>query len=197
MPSSYAFRIATVLALITLAPVALAHQQGAVDSGALVSGFMHPFGGIDHLLAMLAVGMWGAQLGRPALWMLPVAFPMLMAAGGVLGIAGIPFPSVELGIALSVVVLGAVILLNARPPLAISLAIVSGFALFHGYAHGVELPSQADPLPYSFGFVLATGLIHLAGIAIGLITHLPRGLAMLRAGGAAIAATGVWLLVGL
>ncbi|MEN8174461.1 MAG: HupE/UreJ family protein [Pseudomonadota bacterium] len=176
---------------------ALAHQQGAADSTAFLGGFSHPFGGVDHLLAMLAVGIWGARLGMPAIWMLPVAFPMLMAVGGALGILGVPLPSVELGIALSVVVLGAVILFALRPPLWISLLIVSFFAVFHGYAHGIELPRQADPLPYSLGFVTATGLIHLAGIGIGLVARLPHGMTLLRAGGGMIAATGVYLLAAL
>lgn len=187
---------APVLCLMALLPMpGWAHEQGTVLGSGLLVGFLHPFGGLDHMLAMLAVGMWGAQLGMPALWMLPVAFPMLMTFGGVAGILGLPLPSVELGIAVSVVVLGSVILFNVRPPLWLSVTIVSGFAVFHGYAHGVELPGQADPLPYSVGFVVATGLIHLTGIVIGMVTRLPRGLALLRSGGGAIAATGVYLLL--
>ncbi len=185
------------LVLLLLSSGAFAHQQGAVDSGSFVTGFMHPFGGLDHLLAMLAVGMWGARLGMPALWMLPVAFPMLMAMGGVMGILALPLPSIELGIALSVVVLGGVILASVKPPLWASILIVSFFALFHGYAHGAELPQQSDPLPYSVGFVVATGLIHIAGILIGFVTRLPHGMLALRAGGGAIAATGIFLLISL
>ncbi len=185
------------LVLLLLSSGAFAHQQGAVDSGSFVTGFMHPFGGLDHLLAMLAVGMWGARLGMPALWMLPVAFPMLMATGGVMGILALPLPSIELGIALSVVVLGGMILASVKPPLWASILIVSFFALFHGYAHGAELPQQSDPLPYSVGFVVATGLIHIAGILIGFVTRLPHGMLALRAGGGAIAVTGVFLLISL
>lgn len=185
------------MTLLLLSTPAWAHEQGAVGSGSFVTGFTHPFGGLDHMLAMVAVGMWGARLGMPALWMLPVAFPLLMAAGGVMGILGLPLPSIELGIALSVVVLGAVILVALRPPLWVAILIVSFFAVFHGYAHGAELPGHSDPLPYSLGFIVATGLIHIAGILIGFVTRLPHGMTALRAGGGAIAAAGVYLLVGL
>ncbi len=189
------YRLATFTLLFPAA--AFAHQQGAVDSNALLVGFAHPFGGIDHLLAMLAVGMWGAILGMPALWMLPIAFPMLMAVGGVAGILGLPLPSIELGIALSVIVLGAVILFALRPPLWGSLLIVSFFAVFHGYAHGIELPQQTDPLGYSLGFVIATGLIHIAGILIGFVTRLPNGEMLLRICGGGFAIAGIYLLVAL
>ncbi|HIP69680.1 MAG TPA: HupE/UreJ family protein [Chromatiales bacterium] len=183
---------------VSLLPVAaFAHQQGVMDSNAFVMGFTHPFGGIDHLLAILAVGMWGTLLGMPALWMLPVAFPMLMAIGGVAGILGLPVPGIELGIALSVIVLGAVILFAFRPPLGASLLIVSFFALFHGYAHGIVLPQQTDPLGYSLGFVVATGLIHITGILIGFIARLPYGVNMLRLSGGIFSAAGVYLLISL
>ena len=183
---------------ISLLPVAaFAHQQGAVDANAFLVGFAHPFGGIDHLLAMLAVGMWGALLGMPALWTLPIAFPMLMAVGGVAGILGLPLPNIEIGIALSVIVLGAVILFAVRPPLWSSLLIVSFFAVFHGYAHGIELPQQTDPLGYSLGFVVATGLIHIAGILIGFVTRLPNGVTLLRICGGGFTAAGIYLLASL
>lgn len=189
-------RNAGLFAALVLLPLAAgAHEQGAIGANAFLTGFLHPLGGLDHMLAMLAVGMWGALLGMPALWLLPVAFPLLMAVGGVLGMVGFPLPTVELGIALSVLVLGAVIAINFRAPLWVSLLVVSFFAIFHGYAHGVELPAQTNPLSYSLGFVVATGLIHLAGIGIGMVTHLPRGMLLLRAGGGAIAAAGAFLLV--
>jgi urease accessory protein len=142
---------------------------------------------------MLAVGMWGAQLRNPAIWLLPVAFPQVMALGGVAGILAVPLVGIELGIALSVIVLGSMIALDRRPPLWAALAIVSFFAVFHGYAHGAELPGKAGAVAYSAGFVTATGLIHLTGIGIGLVVKLPRGVAMLRAGGSAIAAVGLFL----
>lgn len=187
-------RFFTLAALTAVPALVLAHEQGTVTSSAFIAGFQHPFGGLDHLLAMLAVGMWGAQLGMPALWVLPVAFPMLMAVGGVTGLIGLPLPSIELGIALSVLVLGAAILFKARPPLWVGFVLVGFFALFHGHAHGLELPGFADPLPYSLGFVVATGLIHIGGIVVGLVTHLRHGMLALRAFGGLIAITGAWLL---
>ena len=188
------FRPAVAVAIATaLFPSAAFAHTGTGVLGGFSSGFLHPMSGVDHVLAMLAVGMWGAQLGAPALWALPVAFPLVMALGGVAGILGIPLPSVEWGIALSVIVLGAVIAFDRRPPLALAALLVAFFAVFHGYAHGVELPHQAGALAYSAGFVIATGTIHLAGIGIGLVTHLPSGLRVLRAGGTAIAAAGLYL----
>ena len=161
--------------------------------GGFASGFLHPLSGVDHVLAMLAVGMWGAQLGPPALWALPVTFPLIMSLGGVAGILGVPLPSVEAGIALSVITLGAMIALDQRPPLAVALPLIAFFAVFHGYAHGLELPGKAGAVAYSAGFVLATGMIHIAGIGIGLVVKLPHGLRLLRAGGTAISAAGLYL----
>lgn len=187
-------------AVVLIVPsLAGAHEAGAPAGNGFVAGFMHPIGGLDHILAMLAVGMWGAQLGNPAIWVLPVAFPLVMALGGVAGIIGVPLPSVELGIAISVVILGAMIALDRRPPVAVAGLLVAFFAVFHGYAHGVELPGQTDAVAYSAGFVLATGLIHIAGIGIGFVTELEHGMRLLRAGGAAISLTGValtWRLLG-
>jgi urease accessory protein len=174
---------------------ALAHQQGTIGSSALLTGLSHPISGIDHVLAMLAVGMWGARLGMPAIWLLPVTFPLMMTLGGIAGMLGLPLPGVELGIGLSVVVLGGVILAGLRAPLWVSMPLVGVFAVFHGYAHGVEMPSQGDPLAYSLGFVVATGLIHIAGIAIGLVTRLPHGHTLLRIGGGCITAAGIYLLM--
>lgn len=172
---------------------AYAHTESAATAGGLIAGLLHPLSGLDHVLAMLAVGMWGALLGNPALWVLPVAFPMVMAFGGIAGILGLPLPAVELGITLSVIVLGAMIAFDRRPVLPIAGLLVAFFAVFHGYAHGVELPSQASGVAYSAGFVIATGMIHLAGIGIGFVVQLPRGLGVLRSGGAAIALTGLYL----
>jgi urease accessory protein len=142
---------------------------------------------------MLAVGMWGAQLGNPAIWALPVAFPMVMAFGGVAGILGVPLPVVEFGVTLSVIVLGSMIALDRHPPLWGAALIVAFFAVFHGYAHGTELPGQTGAVAYSAGFVVATGLIHLTGIGIGLVIKLPHGTEILRIGGSAIAVTGLLL----
>jgi urease accessory protein len=184
-------------ALVLLAPAAaLAHEQGVSAGAGFLTGFLHPIRGVDHVLAMFAIGLWGSQLGMPGIWVLPVAFPLVMAFGGALGIAGVNLPGTELGIALSVVALGAVIALALRPPVGGALALAAFFAVFHGHAHGAELPGQTGAIAYSAGFVLATGLIHLAGIAVGLVIHLPRGPVLVRAGGAAIALAGLWLLSG-
>jgi urease accessory protein len=142
---------------------------------------------------MLAVGMWGARLGSPAIWALPVAFPLVMALGGVAGILGLPLVAVELGVTLSVITLGSMIALDQRPPLWVASLLVAFFAVFHGYAHGAELPGQTGAVPYSAGFVVATGLIHLTGIGIGFVIKLPHGIRMLRIGGSAIAAAGLFL----
>lgn len=178
--------------LVSWPATALAHQ-GQATAGGFLAGFLHPLGGLDHVLAMLAVGMWGAQLGAPAIWALPVAFPLVMSFGGVVGILGLPLPAVEPGIVLSVIVLGAAIALARRPPLAVAGVIVSVFAICHGYAHGTELPKQAGAVAYSAGFVLATGGIHLAGIGVGAVIHLPHGERVLRAGGSAISLAGLAL----
>ena len=149
------------------------------------------------MLAMVAVGIWGAQLKRPAIWVLPVAFPLVMSIGGLLGIRGVPLPGVEIGVAASAVVLGVVIALELRPPLWVAGAIVSAFAIFHGHAHGTELPKAAAPLTYAVGFVIATGLLHVCGILIGLVEARPAGARLLRTAGGLIAATGIFLLAGL
>jgi len=176
---------------LVLAPIAWAHTGGG-EAGGFIAGFSHPLFGYDHLLAMLAVGIWGAFLGAPAIWVLPVAFPLVMAVGAVFGIAGVPLPGVEWGIALSVIALGAAILMAARPPIAAAAALVAAFAIFHGYAHGQELPGGASPVAFAAGFVLATGSIHVAGIAIGLLVRVPYGTAILRTGGALIALAGCY-----
>lgn len=168
----------------------MAHD-GTGLAGGFAAGFIHPLMGFDHMLAMVAVGIWGAFLGRPLLVALPVMFPAAMALGGGIGMAGLAFPPVEAGIAISVAVLGAMVLFAIRLPLVAACALVGGFALFHGYAHGIELPSAADPIGYSAGFVLCTGLLHLAGIALGTLRSLPVGAAALRAVGGFIALLGL------
>ncbi len=182
------------LALLVTGP-AWAHS-GAGDVGGFAAGLLHPVSGVDHMLAMIAVGMWGAQLGLPLIWLLPVTFPLVMALGGLLGGLGVPLPAVEPGIAASVLVLGAMVALAFRPPAWVAALIVGMWAIFHGYAHGAELPAGADAFTYGLGFVIATGLLHLVGIALGSIIRWPAGVTALRAGGAAICAAGLWLLVG-
>jgi urease accessory protein len=183
------------LAALALSPTpALAHT-GAGVIGGFASGFLHPLAGADHMLAMVAVGIWGSQLGAPMVWMLPVTFPLVMALGGVLGVRGVPLPGVEIGVAASALLLGAMILFAARPPRWAAMMAVGVFAVFHGYAHGSELPNAASPLAYGCGFVLTTGMLHVTGIAIGLIHRRPSGAVALRGLGALIAAGGVYFVV--
>jgi urease accessory protein len=180
--------------LMACAGAASAHSDAAGMAGGFMSGFFHPLLGWDHVIAMVAVGLWGAFLGMPALWLLPVVFPLVMTVGGALGVMGVPLPAVETGIALSAVALGAVVAAALRPPLWVAAVLVGIFAIFHGHAHGTELPDAADPVAYSLGFVTATGLLHLAGIALGLVTRWPAGVTAVRAVGAGIAVGGLGFL---
>lgn len=183
----------TTLLLLAAAGPALAHTGEGV-AGGFAAGFLHPLAGPDHVVAMVAVGLWGAFLGRPAVWVLPVVFPLVMAFGGALGVVGVPLPAVEIGIAASAIVLGAMVAFAARPPLWVAAVIVGAFAVFHGHAHGTELPDAASPVAYSLGFVIATGLLHASGIAVSLVTRWPPGRHVVRACGAIIAALGVFFL---
>ncbi|WP_395692842.1 HupE/UreJ family protein [Piscinibacter sp.] len=185
--------LALLAAFALAAPLAQAHE-GAGLTGGFMSGFAHPLLGWDHVVAMLAVGLWGAFLGAPALWLLPVVFPLVMAAGGALGVLGVPLPAVEIGIAVSAIALGGVVAGALRPPLWVAALLVALFAIFHGHAHGTELPQAASPLAYSLGFVVATGLLHLTGIALGLLTRWPAGRIAVRGMGAGIALLGVLFL---
>ncbi len=187
-----AFVSAVIFLAVTAAP-ASAHT-GTGLAGGFQSGFLHPFSGFDHLLAMVSVGLWGAFLGRPLIVALPVIFPTVMAIGGILGIAGVSLPPVEIGIAVSVLVLGAMIAGAVRAPVWLAVTIVAIFAIFHGYAHGKELPSAADPVGYSAGFVLATGLLHVVGIGIGLINERPGGAVITRSMGGLVMIAGMWFL---
>ena len=186
--------LALALMLFALPTVAEAHILSG-EGGGFLHGFEHPLSGLDHMLAMFCVGLWGAQMGGRSVWSLPIAFPLIMVAGGVMGIAGIPLPAVESGIALSIIVLGAAIACLWRPPEWLAIAVIGVFAIFHGYAHGAELPNAADPADYAFGFVVATGLIHLAGIAVGLGFQRLHGGQMARALGGLIGLGGVYFLV--
>jgi len=171
----------------------LAHIQQGQAVG-FVTGLEHPWSGLDHVLAMIAVGLWGAQLGNPALWILPVTFPMIMAMGAMMGLLGIPLPGIEVGIAVSAILLGAMVLGEVRPKLYIAAVMVGFFAIFHGHAHGTELPPGQSGLLYSMGFVIATGCLHGIGILIGTIHRWPAGKLALRSAGAFIAAMGVFFL---
>lgn len=186
---------ATLLALRLGATPAFAHITVGMGNG-ITDGFLHPLTGLDHLLAMVSVGIWGAELGAPAIWLLPIAFPMIMALGAALGVVGVPLPAGELIIALSVIVLGALVALAQRLHISAALVIVGVFAVAHGHAHGEELPHAADALAFTVGFVLATGLLHLAGIVIGLLARWPWGFAVIRSAGCAVAGVGCYFVYG-
>jgi urease accessory protein len=178
------------LTAMLLAQSASAHL-GQGEANGFLAGLAHPVSGMDHVLAMVAVGLWGAQLGAPAIWVLPIAFPLVMALGGMLGFLGVPIPGVEYGIAASAVLLGAAVAFELRPPLIVAALLVGVFAVFHGHAHGTELPPGQSALLYSMGFVVATGCLHAVGIGIGTVHRRSGGRNLLRTAGAAIAAGGV------
>lgn len=193
-----AFQLKFLLFIVcsfTLPGTVLAHTGEGITGG-LMSGFMHPIAGLDHVTAMVAVGIFGAFLGRPAIWVLPIVFPLVMALGGVLGLVGVSIPFIEVGIAVSSIVLGLLILFSVKWPLWIAAIIVGAFAIFHGHAHGTELPKAASALAYSVGFVVSTGLLHLAGIGIGELIRWPAGRMIARAIGGIIALAGVGFLTG-
>ena len=171
----------------------LGHLSGEV-SGGLQSGLLHPISGLDHVLAMVAVGLWGAQLGAPQVWVLPLVFPLVMACGAALGIMGVHIPGVEVGIATSAIVLGCMVLFAARPPLVVSSILVGVFAIFHGHAHGAELPHGESGILFSIGFVIGTGLLHAAGIGIGSLHRWPWGEKCLRFAGAIVLMGGCYFL---
>ena len=187
------FPVALVLLAALWAPSSLAHVQQSEAYG-FVTGFLHPVSGADHVVAMIAVGLWGAQLGAPAIWVLPVAFPLVMAMGGMLAFLGVPVPGVEYGIAASAVVLGAAVAFEARPPLLVAALVVGCFAIFHGHAHGTELPAGQSALLYSVGFVVATGCLHALGIGIGTVHRWSWGQGVLRGAGTLVAAGGVFFM---
>ena len=182
-----------LLAVLCAPAPLLAHPRGGEATG-FFAGLSHPVSGLDHVLAMIAVGLWGAQLGPPAVWLLPVTFPMVMAFGGTLGLLGVKLPGIEVGIALSAIGRGAAVLFEARPKLWIAAVLVGFFAIFHGHAHGTELPAGANGVLYSLGFVIATGLLHATGIGIGLIHRWPAGRTALRWAGAVVALAGLAFL---
>lgn len=182
------------LLLALLPSIALAHAQVGTADG-FVTGFMHPVLGPDHLIAMVAVGLWGAQLGSPAIWLLPITFPLVMALGAMLGAVGVSVPSVEVGIAVSAIALGVMVASAARPPFGLAMTIVGVFAIFHGHAHGTELPAAVNPLAYGVGFVVATGLLHLTGILFGLLIAWPLNGRAVRLCGGSIAVGGGWFLM--
>lgn len=185
--------IALLLIVSALPQPAFAHIVNGAQGG-FGSGFAHPLTGPDHFLAMFAVGLWGAQMGGTRVWSLPVTFPLIMVIGGVYGMLGLPLPRVEIGIALSIVALALAIVFAWHPPQWVALAIITVFAICHGYAHGAELPLSTDPADYAIGFVLATGMIHLFGIGVGLVLTKPRKGQLGRMLGGAIGLGGLYFL---
>lgn len=184
-----------IAALLTLAATAARAHTGIGDTAGFAHGFAHPLGGIDHILAMVAVGLFAAQIGGRALWLVPLSFVSVMSLGGIIGMAGVGLPFVEIGIGLSVVVLGLAVAFGVRLPTAAAMALVGLFAIFHGHAHGAEMPESASGLTYGIGFVLATTLLHVLGIGIGRVgTAIGQG--VLRTAGTAMALAGVVILAG-
>jgi len=185
-----------LVAAAAAAPTADFAHTGLGDAHDLLHGFMHPIGGPDHVLAMVAVGMIAAQLGGRALWTIPTSFVAVMAVAGACAMAGIRLPYVEIGIAFSVIALGAVVALPVKLSLAIVAAMVAVFAVFHGYSHGLEV-GDGSGIAFGFGFASATALLHLAGIGLSrALDHagVPRGRRIARAGGGTFAVAGVAML---
>lgn len=188
----------TLTTAVLLIPTAALAHTGHGDGHGLVHGFAHPLGGLDHILAMVTVGLFAWQLGGRALWLVPASFILMMAAGGAAGMAGVPMPLVEFGIAASVIVLGTIVAIGIKTPVAIAMGLVGAFAIFHGYAHGAEMPVDASGLTYAAGFVLATALLHAAGIALGMgIGRLSNvyGRVGYQVSGGLVAAIGALILV--
>lgn len=184
-----------VLVAMWAGPAAAHVGHGTMGSGNFLDGFLHPVTGLDHLVAMVAVGLWGAQLRAPAIWLLPITFPLVMAVGGFLGLIGVPLPGVDAGVAMSGVVLGVCVATAARPPLWIPAIIVGAFGLLHGYAHGMEMPMSGSPMAFGAGFVVATGMLHLCGILVGLLVRWPTGAVIVRASGVVIVVVAGYSLV--
>jgi urease accessory protein len=184
---------AAIPLLAALNSPALAHV--GLHVAGLGDGLAHPLSGLDHILAMVAVGLWAAQLGRPAFWLLPVTFPLVMGLGALMGAAGLSLPWGEMGIVGSVLILGAAVALRLRPAIPLSLALIAVFALFHGYSHGTELPPSVSALAYGAGFIAATLVLHGIGLAVGALSAAPAGRLATRGAGAAIAGAGAVLLM--
>jgi urease accessory protein len=191
----FALTVWIVLYGLAAAP-AWAHFSEATGGG-WSAGFAHPFSGLDHLFATVAVGIWAVQIGRPAIWLLPASFALVMALGAALSLAGVPLPGVDDGIALSVAVLGVLLAVAARPGIAIGVAVVALFGLVHGYAHGAEMPASAAPVLYAVGFLAATASLLLIGVALGLAAQSRVGQRLLPFGAAAMAGIGITLMLAL
>lgn len=180
---------------MALAGAAEAHTGAGATTGAM-HGFFHPLGGLDHLLAMVSVGLFAFLLGGRALWLVPLSFVAMMAAGGVAGMEGVGIPFVETGIALSVIVIGGLVALGRSLPLAAAMSVVGAFALFHGYAHGAEMPLAASGLGYGAGFLSATAALHSAGVGLGVAAAGLSDAKIMRTAGALVSAAGIALIGG-
>jgi urease accessory protein len=191
------FGLGAWLALYGLAAAPAWAHFGAVQGGGWSDGFAHPFSGIDHFVAMVAIGLWTAQLGGRSLWLLPSVFTLLMVAGAVLGFAGVALPGAEDGIALSLAVPGVLLAVAARPRLTWGAALVGVFGLVHGYAHGTEMPESVTPALYALGFLCATVVLQAFGVVLGTAATSRAGQKLLPLGAAAIAGIGVSLLLSL
>jgi urease accessory protein len=190
--------LSLLIGLLTVVAPAFAHENGA-DAHGLVHGLLHPLGGIDHVLAMVAVGVFAALLGGRAVWRVPAAFLGMMALGGVLGAFAVPLPMVETGIALSLVALGAALALRLRMATALAMGLAGFFAVFHGHAHGAEMPELASGLAYGAGFVLSTAGLHAAGLGLGSLRgrlDAGREFGLVRVVAALVALAGAGLLTG-
>lgn len=185
---------AVIIVLGALLPSFAYAHVGIGETSGLLHGFAHPFSGLDHLCAMLAVGLWAAQMGGRSVWVVPLSFVGVMAVGGMLPMLGIALPFVEQGIVLSVLLLGVLIAAAVRLPLWLGSGMVGLFALWHGHAHGAEMPALASGMTYALGFVLTTALLHVAGIAFGLGMQRLTRERVIRFAGAGIALCGVYLI---
>jgi urease accessory protein len=190
-------RLLAALLFCLLPASAFAHEGASLPYGSFLAGLTHPVLGADHFLAMVSVGMVSAQIGGRAIWTVPATFVGVMAFGGLLGYLDIGMTAIEAGIAISVLALGIAIAADRRLPISLVMTTVGFFAIFHGYAHGAEMPTVANAVTYSLGFMTGTAALHVAGVIIGDISqHYSAGKLMLRFSGAAIAATGAYFLAG-
>jgi urease accessory protein len=183
----------TLLGVFLLPALGQAHPGIPGHAHGFSGGLVHPLSGLDHILAMIAVGLWAAQRGGRAIWAIPLAFVSVMALGGLLGMTGGLFPFAEVGIVASVLILGLLIAARIRLPLSESVLIVGLFALFHGYAHGMEMPAMVTGLDFGIGFLLATAALHLCGVSLGLVAKQQGSMQMVRYLGVGIAVSGLYL----
>lgn len=185
--------------LLLLAPLsAVAHPGSSLPYGSFITGLAHPVLGLDHFLAMVSVGILSVQIGGRALWTVPATFLAVMAVGGLLGRLDVGLTSIELGIVLSVLILGLAVATDRKMPVVLAMVAVGIFAVFHGYAHGAEVPAVVNPVLYALGFMTGTALLHLSGVLVGAVSQYhARGKTLLRVAGAAIAGSGAWFFVGL